>query len=665
VSRRRVRASPTSLLAGLKAFGAHVDGPEDIAEALRARTRELWERPLEPVLVAWGGRFGAIRGRLPLWVMDARRRWTLALEGGEDLNVTDDFDTGAHGVIGSAQVDGSTFVEMEFVPQLVLPAGYHSLRLEFGASDSSSLVVSAPRKARQAAGGPAWGAFLPLYALRTRRSWGLGDLTDFGDLLEWMSGLGGNVAATLPFLSAFLSAPFEPSPYSPASRLFWNELYLDVTKVPELERSPEARAMLRSRRLREEIEALQAAPLVDHRGAMAAKRGILEVLARSFFADSSRRPEGFNEFARDRTVEDYASFRANCERRGTSWWTWPHRERDGVLSKEGGHREAFRYHVYVQWLMAVQMHELGRRAAGAGANLYFDFPLGVSPEGYDVWRERPVFALGAATGAPPDSFFTGGQDWGFPPLHPERIRRQGYRYVIACLRHMLRHAGVLRIDHVMSLHRLYWVPRGLDARQGVYVRYRPEELYAILALESTRSSAVIVGEDLGTVPESVRRAMQRHGVYRSFVLEMELKSDPRRAINPAPRSSLAALDTHDMPPFAGFWKDLDLWVRDALVRYLRSEGWLPRSPGGKDSPRVEDVLKACLAHLAAGEAHLLLVNLEDLWLEEQPQNVPGTTNEYPNWRRPARYPFERFRQMRRVTGTLKRVDRLRKRGEQS
>ncbi|MGH2556632.1 MAG: 4-alpha-glucanotransferase, partial [Actinomycetota bacterium] len=390
---------------------------------------------------------------------------------------------------------------------------------------------------------------------------------------------------------------------------------------------------------------------------------------------------------RDRTVQDYASFRANCERRGASWWTWPPRERQGVLPKEGGHREAFRYHTFVQWLMAGQMDELGRRAARAGANLYFDFPLGVSPEGYDVWRERPAFALGAGTGAPPDSFFAGGQDWGFPPLHPERIRQQGYRYVIACLRHMLRHAGVLRIDHVMSLHRLYWVPRGLDARHGVYVRYRPEELYAILALESTRSQTVIVGEDLGTVPGSVRRAMRRHGVHRSFVLEMELKADPRRAINPAPRSSLAALDTHDMPPFAGFWKDADVdyrieqgWldeagarrermqrrrVRDALVRYLRSEGWLPRSPRGKDGPRVGDVLEACLSHLAAGEADLLLVNLEDLWLEERPQNVPGTTDQYPNWRRAARYSFEQFRQMRRVTGTLKRVDQLRKRGEQS
>jgi 4-alpha-glucanotransferase len=489
----------------------------------------------------------------------------------------------------------------------------------------------------------------------------------------------------LPILSALFSGSFEPSPYSPASRLFWNELHLDVAAIAELDRSAQARALLRSRRLGEEIAALQARPLVDHGAAMAAKRPVLQLLAETFYAQPSRRPAGFDEFARDPTVQDYASFRANCERREGPWHVWPKRESDGHLPKEGGDRAAFRYHTYVQWLMKRQMEDLGRRAAKAGARLYFDFPLGVNPDGYDVWRERDVFALGAAAGAPPDPFFPAGQDWGFPPLHPERVRENGYRYVIACLRHALRHAGVLRIDHVMSLHRLFWVPRGLDARNGVYVRYRPQELYAILALESAKGDAVIVGEDLGTVPEAVRREMRRHGICRSYVLQMEIKPDPRRAINPAPRDSLASLNTHDLPPFAAFWKDSDLayriergWLdqagarreraerrrlREAMVRFLRSQGWLRGSRGGKDGPGAREVLQASLSHLAAGEARIVLVNLEDLWLEERPQNVPGTSDDHPNWRRPARYPFERFRQMNQVTGTLRRIDELRKRRE--
>jgi 4-alpha-glucanotransferase len=329
------------------------------------------------------------------------------------------------------------------------------------------------------------------------------------------------------------------------------------------------------------------------------------------------------------------------------------------------------------------MEELARRSARAGVRLYFDLPLGVDPDGYDVWREREVFALGAAAGAPPDAFFRGGQDWGFPPLHPDRVRHNGYRYVIASLRHALRHAGYLRIDHVMSLHRLYWVPRGLDARHGVYVRYRPQELYAILALESMKAGAVIVGEDLGTVPDVVRRSMHRHGLYRSYVLEMETRPDPKRAISPAPRDSLASLNTHDLPTFAAFWKGIDIddrvargWldseerrrahaerrrVRQAMVRYLSSQGWLRSSRDGKVDPDARNALRACLSYLAAGDARMMLVNLEDLWLEERPQNLPGTTDEHPNWRRPARYPFERFRQMQQVTSTLRHIDTLRRR----
>lgn len=686
LSGRTVRATATTILAALSAIGASVEGPGGVEEALRSRIRELWQRPLEPVVVAWQGRPDSIRLRLPLWVMGARRRWSLTLEDGEQLDVSDAFQQGDRGVLRAEQVEGSTYVEMAFAPALRVPVGYHRLDLEFGGNDARSLLISAPRKGR-AEPRPSWGVFLPLYALRSERSWGLGDLTDLGNLVEWTSGLGGDVVATLPILAAFLSQPFDPSPYSPASRLFWNELHLDVLRAPELPRCREARAMLRSGSLRREVAELQSAPLVDHARAMATKRRVLEVLARTFYEEPSAWPPGFEAFARDPTVRDYASFRANGERRGSSWWAWPAREREGHLPPEGGDRQAFRYHTYVQWLMREQMEDLGGRAARAGTRLYFDFPVGVSADGYDVWRERTAFALRASAGAPPDPFFTGGQDWGFPPLHPDRIRHQGYGYVIACLRHVLRHAGVLRIDHVMSLHRLYWVPRGLDAHHGVYVRYRRDELCAILTLESARGDALIVGEDLGTVPQTVRRGMMRHGIYSSYVLEMELNPDPRRAINPPPRSSVAQVDTHDLPPFAGFWKDADLayrieqgWLdqagaqrerryrdrlRAALVGYLRSQGWLPEARIGKDGPGARDVLRACLSHLAAGEARMLLVNLEDLWLEERPQNVPGTSDEYPNWRRPARHPFERFRQMRRVTGTLKRVHELRKRGDRS
>jgi 4-alpha-glucanotransferase len=314
-----------------------------------------------------------------------------------------------------------------------------------------------------------------------------------------------------------------------------------------------------------------------------------------------------------------------------------------------------RYHLYVQWLASEQIEALSKEAGNKGLQLYFDLPLGVHPDGYDVWRERRLFALGVSAGAPPDAVFTTGQNWHFPPLHPERMREEGYRYIIACLRHHLRQGKILRIDHVMGLHRLFWIPDGMDASQGVYVRYPSDELYAILSLESHRHQAVLVGEDLGTVPPEVRPAMRRHGLYRMYVAQYEAVTNHRRALRPIPANCIASLNTHDMSPFAAFWQGLD--NREAVVTFLRDNGWL-KEPMADTSA----ILRAFLAFLSASRAWGLLVNLEDLWLETRPQNIPGTSKEYPNWQRKAGYSFEAFCQMPQVIDTLKIIDHLRRQG---
>jgi 4-alpha-glucanotransferase len=301
----------------------------------------------------------------------------------------------------------------------------------------------------------------------------------------------------------------------------------------------------------------------------------------------------------------------------------------------------------------------------------------VHPASYDVWRERDAFAEGVSAGAPPDTFFTKGQDWGFPALHPQRIREQEYRYPIACLRHLMRRAAVLRLDHVMWMHRLFWVPSDLEARDGVYVRYPAEELYAILCLESHRARTVVVGEDLGTVPPAVRRAMARRGVLRTSVLQYELRPNLRAPLRPIPASAMASLNTHDMPPFASMWEGRDIEdrlslgllddkaarkehrdrdrARRALIRLLRREGRLEsRHPSGPE------VLRGALRHVAASKARMAVIALEDLWWETLPQNTPGTDDERPNWRRRARLAFESFRESPEVVGTLQEMDRLRR-----
>ena len=673
---RRREATPESLLRVLQILGAPVGGMADVADALRRRRRAPWERGLEPVSLAWDGEHAELTLRLPSRAAESTLHGSLALEGGRVQSCT--WDLRHRPVVETAELDGQAYVAKRLTLPADLPWGYHRLEVDLSGKTLTSLIVRAPRAAYTPDAGRqrrTWGVFLPLYALHSRRSWGGGDFSDLQRLTEWVQGLGGGVVATLPLTAAFLDEPFEPSPYSPASRLFWNEFYLDIEAIPELSRCPEAQALLDSGDFRREREALRALPLVDYRRQMALKRRVLEALARSFFRDSSERRAAFERYvAANPAVEDYARFRAAGERLRTPWPDWPAPQRDGTLSPGDYAGESYRYHRYVQWVAEEQLESLARTARKGGPGLYLDLPLGVHGHGYDVWRERDAFAVEASGGCPPDIVFPKGQDWGFPPLHPERIREQGYRYVLAYLRRQLRYAGILRIDHIPIFHRLFWVPRGMAARDGVYVRYAAEELYAIFNLESQRHQAILVGEDLGTVPPEVPESMERHNVQRMYVIQYALQPDPERALPPVPFHAVASVNNHDMPPFAAYWEGRDIGQRaelgllggqdpagekelrrrmlDALVRFLRATGHLT------EAPDAASVIRACHAYLAQSPARAVLVNLEDLWLETEPQNVPSSTGEQrPNWRRKARCSLEEIGGLPEVLRALEEMNR--------
>ncbi|MGH2731429.1 MAG: 4-alpha-glucanotransferase [Actinomycetota bacterium] len=681
---RRRRASGNAILEAMAALGAPLHRREDIPDALRIRRQELWRRLADPVLVAWEGRAPAIELRLGASTAAATLACRLNLEEGGTHSWSVEL-ANAH-QIGQAEVEGAPYVTkaLDIPERMVL--GYHRLHLELDGQESSVLVISAPARTFVGArhpdeGAREWGVFLPLYALHTRKSWGVGDFSDLQALLDWVSGLGGSLVATLPLLAAFLDEPFDPSPYAPVSRLFWNELFVDVSRSPELPDSPEARAVLDS--LGGQIESLRAMSLVDYRAGMAAKRRVLEPLAASFFSRDSRRRELFQGFLRATpALEDYAAFRAACERRRAPWPAWPSPARDGELGGRDLSPEGLRYHLYVQWLASEQLESVRQGGREAKAGLLLDLPLGVHPGGYDTWRHREAFVERASAGAPPDDLNSRGQGWGFPPLHPHHIRDQEYRYPIACLRHLLGHARVLRIDHVMGLHRLFLIPEGRDPTGGVYVRYRAEELYAILALESHRAGALIVGEDLGTVPAYVRRAMARRRVQRTYVLQYGLDPDPMRALTAVPAHSLASLNTHDLAPFAAFWESRDIderlsiglldegnqqaerkrraTLKESLVASLEDLGRLPDPAANLSGAGVA---AGCLAQLSASDARIAVANLEDLWGETGSQNVPGTTwEQYPNWRQRARHGLEAFRSMPHVLGTLQQMDHERRRG---
>ncbi|MFC1937818.1 4-alpha-glucanotransferase [Chloroflexota bacterium] len=678
VNHHRQPTSTESLLAILRSLGAPVAAVQDVPPAWRERRQLLWQRLLEPVVIAWNN-IALIQVRLPALIAGAIFDCHLKLESGEEYSWQ--WPGADQPVVDTAEIEGTHYVVKQLRPPTKLPWGYHRFTLEMAGKRAESLLVSAPLRAYLPAvkkDSQMWGGFLPLYALHTDNSLGAGDFSDLEALAAWLGERGGQVVATLPLLASFLNDVFAPSPYLPASRLLWNEFYLDINNVPELQKCPSAQALLHSSSFRKEIAALRSLSLVDYRRQMAMKRRLLEGLCRCFFAEPSRGLDALQHFTdMNPVVADYARFRATGEKQGVSWRSWPQPLRDGVLTEADYDEENRRYHLYTQWLAHKQIESISRKIKQDGLRLYLDLPLGVHPEGYDVWREREAFIPDTAAGAPPDAVFTRGQNWEFPPLHPERIRERGYRYVIACLRHHLQRAAILRIDHVMGLHRLFCIPNGMEAAQGVYVRYRAEELYAILALESHRHKAIIVGEDLGTVPPYVRPAMKRHNFQRMYVLHYELASDPRKGLLPVSSNSVASLNTHDMPPFAAFWQGLDIAQREklglldkegarkeretrrritaTLSTALQQRGWLEKA--GVDT---FSALKASLSFLASSQAWIVLVNLEDLWLENKPQNVPSTKEEYPNWRHRAQYSLERVCQMPQVVDTLHTINLLRK-----
>ncbi len=653
---RRERASQETLLAILRALGAPVTVANDADGALRAVAAERAARVLPKTIVAWDGVAPAVPVALPKTAGRARVELVLETEDG-----------------GISRWEVSSSARTVRIPRS-LPPGAHTLRARWGSESRDAHVLSAPRRL-DVRGKPrrrAWGTFLPLYAARSDRDWGCGSLTELEAHAEFTRERGGSLVATLPMFATYLSTPFDPSPYAPVSRLFWNEHFLDLPSLPEFARSARARAIAST--ASGELASLRAAPLVDWRRMAALRRLVLDALADEFFergGDDRRRLEARLE--QDPHLLAYARFRSAVEARGTGWRLWPERIRRAELAARDAPEKAARVHLYAQFRFEEALSALAARLRGDGTALYLDLPLGVHADGFDPWRFPDRFAEGVSGGAPPDHYSGLGQDWGFPPLHPEGARANGHAYFRLCLRNLLRHASVLRIDHVMSLHRLWWVPRGFPPAAGAYVEYPAEELYAALCLEASRAGAAIVGEDLGTVPPPVRPAMRRHGLRRTWAVQRELASDPDGAFTAVPAASAAALNTHDHPTFAGWWSGTDIGERVRLG-FLDANGERRETKRraiarralrkllGKRQQSATAPIRETLAALGRTRAEWVVVSLEDLWGETRPQNVPGTTDERPNWRRKARWSLEYLARSKTVRETMTALDRAR-RGE--
>ncbi len=514
--------------------------------------------------------------------------------------------------------DGTALDRMEALPRDV-PFGYHRLLADDGAE---SLLITGPGRCVLPPA-PAWGWSAQLYATRSASSWGIGDLADLRALGKWAAGLGAGFVAVNPLHAVAPVVPQQASPYFPSSRRFRNPLYLRVEEVPGAGAvAPDLERLAAAGR------ALNAGSRIDRDAAFELKRRALEHIW-----DAGPPLDGFEAYrAQQREpLRHWSTYAAIAERHGARWSDWPEDLRHPDASGVGAFARAFRdridFHAWLQWQLDDQLAR-----AGAALPVIGDLAIGIDRHGADAWAWQDELAFGANIGAPPDAFNPAGQDWGMPPFVPHRLRAAGYRPLIETLRAALRHAGGLRIDHVLGMFRQWWVPLGADPADGAYVRCPTGELLEIVALESARAGAPVIGEDLGTVEPGVRREMRRRRIL-SYRLAYFERVPPARY----PRGSLAAVTTHDLPTVAGLWResDLDAQRRAGLepdaAGLARLRDRVRRIAGVRPDADLDEVVLRLHVALAAAPSLLVSATLEDALRVEDRPNLPGTLDEHPNW----------------------------------
>ncbi|MCX3308562.1 4-alpha-glucanotransferase [Pantoea vagans] len=560
-----------------------------------------------------------------------------------------------------------------------LPEGYHQLTLQQGAQQWSCRVIIAPTRCYEPpqllAGESLWGACVQLYTLRSAENWGIGDFGDLRRMLPEVSARGGAFIGLNPVHALFPSSPESASPYSPSSRRWLNVLYIDVNAVTDFRQSATAQAWWQLPQTQQTLAQARAAEWVDYAAVTRLKIQALSLAWPQFTQRDAIDPEvqAFNAFVSEggESLLHQALFdalHADQMAQDSGRWGWPvwpealqHPGSPAVQTFLNQHQDQVRFWLWLQWLAAQQLADCWNvcQQQQMPIGLYRDLAVGVAQGGAETWSERELYCMEASIGAPPDILGPRGQDWGLPPMDPQVMRQRAWEPWIALLRASMRHCGALRIDHVMALMRLWWIPAGESADHGAYVHYPIDDLLAILALESQRHRCMVIGEDLGTVPEAIVDKLRDGGVYSYKVLWFEQTSDAGfRPPVSWPRQAMAVATTHDLPTLRGWWQSDDLTTgaqlglypdnvvlaglyqdrlraKQALLNSLHRVGALPKR-AGSDARRTgmsKALNRAMQRYLADSHSALLGLQPED-WLDmAAPVNIPGTSDEYPNWRR--------------------------------
>jgi len=634
----------------LTALGADVSSASAVQRSLSERLLAPWRRTLPPTMVVVGGRYAQV----PVHVTHGTdvRVW-IELEDGGIIEPTQ-----SNRWVDPVEVDGRLVGEATFVIPADLPLGWHVLKAFSDDGVAECTLVVTPERLHPPAlsdGGRLWGFMAQIYSVRSRRSWGIGDLADLRDLVAWSGGtLGADFTLVNPLHSANLYPPMTPSPYLPTTRRFPNPLYLRIEAIPEYAYlgAKDRKAVRRlGKPLRKATDGL-----LDRDAAWTAKVAALDII-RGVPLSPGRQAQydAFVQREGDGLI-DFATWCALADAYGGRWRDWPaelrHPRSPDVVAWRVDHADAVERYLWMQWLLDEQLESTQSASVDVGmrAGVIHDLAVGVTSDGADSWRLQDILVPTVSVGAPPDMYNQLGQDWAQPPWHPDALADCGYRPYAEMLRTLLRHAGGVRIDHVLGLFRQWWIPSGHAADQGTFVYLDHEALLGILALEAHRAGALVIGEDLGTVEPWVQEALRDRGILGTSILWFERwEGGALRAPEQWRADVLASVSVHDLPPTAGYLRGEHVRIRDQLglltrpvdeerakdaaetgewLEFARSRGWL----GGDVDERA---LVVALHHVVgASPARLVGISLPDLVGDVRAQNQPGTDQEYPNWRVP-------------------------------
>lgn len=684
-AQRMTRDTQRALLA---AMGIETGSTDAIETAVRDFEQASWRRPLDPALVVQHSRGRPLRVplTLPTPAADRTIEWRVEKETGEARDGAVRF--AELPLLEGRKFDGEAIERRALEIPFPIDPGYHRLRL-FGSAlkgagdggEGASLpIIAVPKRCyiprRSAEQGKAWGIGTQLYGLRSARNWGIGDFTDLARFLEVAAALGADAVGLNPLHALFPGNPERISPYSPSDRRFLSMLYIDVEAIADFAECEAAKDLLGNADVQRRLDTARRAALVDYPEVTALKLQALELIFRSFRerhlgpeppSATSERGAVFRRFqaAGAEMLDRMAVFQALSQHFGAdkAWWDWPEPYRDctsaEVAKFADDHCERVEFFQYLQWQADHQLRAAAQTAHDAGMTigLYHDLALAADRAGAEMWTNRRFIAGDVSIGAPPDEWNHRGQNWGLPAYDPGALRAAGYAPFAAIVRANMGHGGALRIDHIIGLERTFWIPRGAEPQDGGYVRSRAADLIGVLALESRRQKCLVIGEDLGTLPEGFQERMHAADIlsYRLLYFSQDERGEyvsPRRY----PASAVVAIGTHDLATFAGFWRGRDLDVRTELglypsrefeiaarkrreggrtdlIKAFKRQGLLPKSFPEDSIDFSFDLVQAAYRFLGRSPAMLLLLHLEDVLGEENQVNMPGTVSEHPNWRR--------------------------------